>query len=182
MEINYLLIFRIIIVFTILQRIAELFLSRSNEKFILSKGGMIIKERNYIFMVLLHTIWLICLAYFSFYKNIQFSSYIFWPSLIVFLMGQALRITAIGTLGKRWSTRVVILPEAPAVRSGIFKWFRHPNYLGVTLELLSLPLMASLFEVSTIFSFLNFVILFFRIRLEERNLKKYNKYSTIFNI
>ncbi len=97
-------------------------------------------------------------------------------------MGQALRITAIGTLGKRWSTRVVILPEAPAVRSGIFKWFRHPNYLGVTLELLSLPLMASLFEVSTIFSFLNFVILFFRIRLEERNLKKYNKYSTIFNI
>ncbi len=182
MEINYLLIFRIIIFFTILQRVAELFISKKNEKFILSKGGMIIKEGNYIFMVLLHTFWLLTLAYSALYLDLNFSPYFFWTSLIVFIVGQILRITAIKTLGNRWSTRVVILPEAPAINSGIFKWFRHPNYLGVILELVSLPMMASLFNLSIIFSLLNFIILFFRIRLEEENLKKYNEYTKAFNL
>jgi methyltransferase len=157
-------------------------LAKRNENYILGQGGKIVNEKNYIFMVVLHTSWLIVLLYFSFFKVLNFSLPLFWLSVLTFVFGQFLRITAIKTLGKRWSTRIIILPNEPAINKGVFKWIRHPNYLGVILELASLPLAASLFGISLIFSLLNLIILFFRIRLEEKNLKKYNDYSNLFNL
>ncbi len=182
MGLNYQLLFQIIIVFTIIQRISELFLAKRNEKVILNNGGKIIKETNYLFMVILHTSWLLCLFYYAFFTIVKVNHLIFYTFFILFLIGQALRITAIRTLGSRWSTRIVILPDAPAINNGIFKLFRHPNYLGVVIELFSLPLMILQFEVAIIFSLSNFVILFYRIKLEEYNLKKYNNYSKTFNL
>ena len=176
------LIFKILILFTILQRIVELFIAKRNEKFILSEGGRIIPETNYIFMVILHTLWLASIAYAAFILPLNFSPILFTIGGVFFFIGQVLRITAIKTLGKRWSTRIVILPEAPAINSGIFSFIRHPNYLGVIIELAALPLMAALYPIMIFFSVINFIILFFRIKKEEECLAQFNNYNHIFNL
>lgn len=176
------LTFKIIVLFTCAQRLAELYLAKRNEKHILDLGGVIIKEKNYLFMVLLHSLWLLSIFYYSFFTEITISLPLFFGGLIFFVVGQTLRISAIATLGKRWSTRIVILPEAPAVKKGIYNYFRHPNYLGVVIEIAALPLMASLFNVALVFSLANFVILYFRIKLEEHHLIKNNDYRKIFEL
>ena len=176
------IIFKTLIIFTIVQRVVELLISKSNEKTIVKAGGKIIPEVNYLFMVILHTLWLGGIAYNAFFVELEINESLFYIGGTFFLVGQVLRITAIKTLGRRWSTRIVILPEAPAINTGIFTFIRHPNYLGVTFELLALPLMASLYFITVSFTLLNFIILFFRIKKEEEALSKYNNYSEIFNL
>lgn len=174
------LIFKVSVVFTIIQRLAELFWAKRNERIVCSKGGKVLPEKNYLFMVLLHTSWLVSIAYYTFANPLHFQEISFAVFFLLFIIGQTLRITAIATLGERWSTRVMVLPEAPVVHKGIFKFIKHPNYLGVILEIVALPAMGSLYAIGIIFSILNFIILFFRIRFEENMLKTYNDYEQKF--
>ena len=102
-------------------------------------------------------------------------------SVIIFVLGQFLRLSAIMTLGKRWSTKIVVLPQAPLVTNGLFKIIRHPNYLGVVLEIVALPLMGGYWKLALFFSIANFTILYFRIRLEEKMLDQYNGYYKEFS-
>ena len=132
-------------------------------------------------MVALHCSWLAYLVYISFFETINFESLYFFVGLGLFICGQILRVSAIYTLGKRWSTRVVVLPQADVVKSGLFKFIKHPNYLGVILELFALPMMGGLFVAAVTFSLLNGVILFFRIRFEEEMLDQYNNYYQHFS-
>jgi len=171
------LIFKGLVVFTIIQRLLELILAKKNEAYIISQGGQVLPEKNYIFMVLLHTSWLLSLTYLAFFTELTFSpiSAVFF--ILLFFCGQSFRLSAIFTLGKRWSTRVMILPEAPVIKSGLFKVIRHPNYVGVVLEIAALPLVAGFWEVAAVFSLLNAVILYFRIKFEEQMLSKHNDYS-----
>lgn len=162
-------IFQIVVIFVIFQRIYELHLSKRNEKYLLSKGAKVIPEKNYFFIVCLHASWLVTLLYWSLTRN-QTNLAMFTMGLILFLIGQFLRLSAIRTLGKRWSTRIIVLPNAPLISSGLFKFIRHPNYLGVALEIFALPLMGGSLSMAIVFSLINFVILFFRIRLEEEML------------
>jgi methyltransferase len=181
MEINTETLFLVTVIFTAVQRILELFISKRNVGSLIKKGGKVIKEKNYIAMVLLHTSWIIILLYNGFNnKNIINENYfyIFFGS---FCLGQFLRITAITTLGERWTTQIVVLPEAPVIKKGLFTFIRHPNYLGVVIEILSLPMMGGLYLIAFVFSALNLIILYFRIKLEEKSLREYNNYDTVFS-
>lgn len=53
----------------------------------------------------------------------------------VFGLSKALKVWAIGTLGVRWTFRVLVLPGAPLVRRGPYAFLRHPNYLAVVGEI-----------------------------------------------
>ena len=50
------------------------------------------------------------------------------------------RIWVLASLGPRWTTRIIVLPEAPLVRRGPYRFFNHPNYLIVVAEIAVLPL------------------------------------------
>jgi methyltransferase len=92
----------------------------------------------------------------------------------VFAAGQVLRLTAIRTLGWRWSTRIMTVP-GPAgapVRHGIYRYVRHPNYLGVELEILGAPLLHSAYLTSAVFGVANALLLRDRIRREEQALEE----------
>src|SRR5262245_51033424 len=55
-----------------------------------------------------------------------------WPAyLLVCVLTETLRLAAMRALGERWTTRVVVVPGAPPIRSGLYRWLRHPNYLAV---------------------------------------------------
>jgi methyltransferase len=42
---------------------------------------------------------------------------------------------AIVSLGSSWTFRVIVVPGAPLVRRGPYRWLRHPNYVAVVGEL-----------------------------------------------
>jgi methyltransferase len=61
--------------------------------------------------------------------------------LIGFAAAKALKWWAIFALGPSWTFRVVVIPGAPLVRHGPYRFLRHPNYVAVALELLGVAAM-----------------------------------------
>jgi len=99
-----------------------------------------------------------------------------WPpaatagAALVVLLAQALRWWVIATLGERWSTRALVLPGAPPVERGPYRWLRHPNYLAVVAEVAALPLALGAWRTAIAASLANATVLAVRIRVEERAL------------
>jgi methyltransferase len=90
--------------------------------------------------------------------------------LACFAAAKALKWWAIVTLGPAWTFRVIVVPGAPLVRGGPYRFLRHPNYVGVVLELLGAALMTGA-AVSGAASFVLFgTLLRRRISVEERAL------------
>ena len=96
------------------------------------------------------------------------------------LAGQGLRYAAIHTLGERWTVRVMTLPGAAPVTHGIYHFIRHPNYLGVMLEIAAVPLIHSAYLTAITFSIANGLLLAWRIRTEEAALNEQNNYEQSF--
>jgi methyltransferase len=61
--------------------------------------------------------------------------------LVLFAAAKTLKWWAILTLGEFWTFRVIVVPRAPLVTNGPYHLIRHPNYVAVFGELLSVALM-----------------------------------------
>jgi methyltransferase len=72
----------------------------------------------------------------------------------------------LASLGPRWTTRIIVLPEAPLVRRGPYRFVNHPNYAVVAAEIAVLPLVFGLWPVALIFTALNAAVLAIRIHAE----------------
>jgi methyltransferase len=83
------------------------------------------------------------------------------------VLAQALRWWCITTLGKRWSTRVVVVPGLPLVTGGPYRWLRHPNYVAVVVEGFALPLVHSAWLTALVFTLANAALLRIRIGVED---------------
>jgi len=153
-----------------LQRLFELRLSRRNEQRMRQRGGREHAPETYRWIVTLHVAWFAAMLLEVFAGRRKFRPWLALPALGVFAAGQALRLTAIRTLGWRWSTRVMTVPGEAPVRHGIYRYIRHPNYLGVELEILTAPLVHSACLTSTVFGIANALLLRDRIRREEQAL------------
>jgi len=151
-----------------LQRLAELRLSRRNERRIQALGGYEIAQGQFRWMQLLHAAWFAAMPLEVFALQRPFDPGLALPAAALFLLGQALRYGAISALGYRWTVRVMALPGQPPVRHGIYRYLRHPNYLGVVLELLAVPLLHGAFLTALAFSVLNALLLYARIRTEDQ--------------
>ena len=146
----------------LLQRVVELAWARRNTVRLRRLGSVEADAQGYRYFVLLHAGWLASLAVF-----IPTSAPPVWPLLGLFALLQLGRLWVILSLGGYWTTRIVTLPDAPLVRTGPFRWFRHPNYLLVVAEIAVLPLAFGAVAIATIFSALNLVLIARRIRIEE---------------
>jgi methyltransferase len=87
--------------------------------------------------------------------------------VFIFLFAQILRYWAIITLGIFWNTRIIVLKNSELIKKGPYKYIKHPNYLAVVLEFLTIPLIFSLYITSITFSLLNLIVLWRRVRIEE---------------
>jgi methyltransferase len=90
----------------------------------------------------------------------------------VFVILQGLRLWVLATLGPRWTTRIIVLPGAPLVREGPYRFVSHPNYVIVAAEIFVLPLCFGLVWYGIVFSVLNALVLWIRIRAEEAALRQ----------
>jgi methyltransferase len=154
----------IILALVTAQRGGELVLSRHNTKALMARGAVEVVPRHYTLMVAVHLAWLVALWVFG--RNQPVDPF----ALGVYLALQALRAWVMMTLGPRWTTRIIVLSDAPLVSAGPYRYIRHPNYAVVTGEIAVLPLMLHLPELAIIFTTLNAVVLFIRIRAEDRAL------------
>lgn len=95
---------------------------------------------------------------------------LFAGGVATFAAAKALKYWAIWSLGRRWSFRVLVPPDATLVTAGPYRYLRHPNYAGVAGELAGAALMAHA-PITGLVSFLGFgALLLARIRVEERAL------------
>jgi methyltransferase len=61
---------------------------------------------------------------------------------------------------------VIVLPDAPLVREGPYRWLHHPNYVAVVAEGLALPLVHTAWLTAVAFTLANALVLWVRLRVE----------------
>lgn len=87
--------------------------------------------------------------------------------IVLFILASLLRWWATTLLGRQWNSKVVVPNDLHPVTSGPYRVVRHPNYLAVSLELLSAGLIYSAYLSALVVSALNLYSIVKRIRAEE---------------
>jgi methyltransferase len=159
------------------QRLLELRLSRRNTARMLQAGGYEHGAGHFRWMRLLHIAWFGATAAEVVIGRRPFRRWLANLALLVTTLGQCLRYAAIHTLGPRWTVRVITLPAVRPESSGIYRFIRHPNYLGVVLEIAAVPLVHGAYLTSLVFSLANALLLYVRIRVEEQALEAAGPYA-----
>ena len=143
-----------------MQRLGELLLARYNTRRLLAAGAVEVGASHYPLMIAMHTAWLIALWLYGYDQPVD-------PLPLVAFVGlQGLRWWVLATLGPRWTTRIIVLPGAPLVSDGPYRYLSHPNYAVVVAEIALFPLALHLPVIALTFSVLNALVLLIRIRIE----------------
>jgi len=147
-------------------RLAELRISARNVAALKARGAVEVGAGHYPWVVMVHASWLVGCVLEVWLLDRPWIAGLGLPMLALFAAGMALRYWAIRTLGARWSTRIVFVPGEPLVETGPYRLLRHPNYLGVVLELAALPLVHTAWVTSLLASAANGLVLRQRIAAE----------------
>jgi len=159
------------VMFVGFQRLLELFYSRRNERRLRARGAVERGAGHYPIMVAVHALWLVSTLVEGLLRGPE--PPVWWPvPLAAFLLVQPLRYWAILSLGMNWNTRILVLPGGKLVRIGPYRYFPHPNYVVVAVEVLTFPLIFGAWITAVVFSLLNAALLYVRIQTENRALKE----------
>ncbi len=175
------MLFIVVISIVMIQRLIELIVASKNEKWMRSQGAFEVGADHYPVMVLMHTGFFVTLLLEVTALDRPLSP-IWLVLLTIFLIAQVMRIWCLISLGKYWNTKILVLPGADVVKKGPYRWIRHPNYLIVTVELLTLPLLFGAYFTAILFTVLNLWMLSVRIPAEENALKEVTNYKEKFSI
>jgi methyltransferase len=155
-------LFHAIILLVALARLVELFLAGRNARRLLADGALEVGRAHYPLIVTLHAAWFAAML-----VTIPADAPAHWPWLAFFLLLQGARLWVLRSLGRYWTTRIITLPGAPLVRRGPYRFIRHPNYLLVELEIVTLPMAFGAVMLALAFGLANAALLAWRIRIEE---------------
>lgn len=153
------------------ERTAELVVARRNEAWAGRRGGVEYGRRHYPWIVAAQTgllggslleVWLL---------DRPFLPVLGWPMLGVAVLAQGLRWWCIATLGRRWNTRVIVIPSLPLVDAGPYRLLRHPNYVAVVAEGVALPLVHTCWLTALLFTVVNLGLLRTRVKTENAALR-----------
>lgn len=159
--------FTVIVALVGVERLAELVVSKRNAAWSLERGGVETGFGHYPFMVVLHTGLLVGALVEAWVRRPDVPSALAWSMLALVVASQALRWWCITTLGRRWNTRVIVVPGLPPVSSGPYRLMRHPNYVAVVVEGVALPLVHASWITALVFTVANAALLTVRIRAED---------------
>jgi methyltransferase len=156
-----------LLIYVIAERLLELVIARRNTQRLMAQGAVEVGASHYPVMVAMHTAWLVAVVAWVVFKNPQLNV----PLLALYVVLQIFRLWVMVSLGAYWTTRIITVPNVPLVRTGPYKYLRHPNYVVVVLEIVLLPLVVDALSIAIIFSVANAAMLAVRIRAEEKTLK-----------
>jgi len=163
------MVFFVFISYVILLRIGELLLSKRNEKWLLQNGAVEYGKKHYPFIVALHILFIISLI--IEYSTKQTASFSLFFIILYFLI-LVFKAWVILSLGKFWNTKIYHISNLPLVKKGPYKYLKHPNYMIVIAEIAVIPLAFHLYFTAITFSILNAMMLFVRIKEEDKILKE----------
>jgi methyltransferase len=164
--------FTVLVALVGVERFAELVVSRRNAAWSLSHGGFETGREHYPVMVVLHTALLVGMLLEAWIRRPDVDAWLAYPMVALVLASQALRWWCIATLGRRWNTRVIVVPGLPLVRSGPYRYFSHPNYVAVVIEGVALPLVHAAWMTAVVFTAANAALLTVRLRVENAALAR----------
>jgi methyltransferase len=159
--------FTVLVALVALERLAELVVSKRNAAWSLARGGRETGRGHYPVMVALHTGFLVAMLVEAWVRRPDVPAALAWTMLVLVLASQGLRWWCIVTLGHRWNTRVIVVPDLPPVVGGPYRLLRHPNYVAVVVEGLALPLVHAAWITAVVFTLANAALLTVRIRTED---------------
>ncbi len=162
-----------------LQRLFELRLSRRNQMILEAIGGREYHPESFRNVAALHGLFLATLLAESYPWRIPFDA-LTASCLAALVLLSGLRYWCVSTLGAYWNVRIVVVPGAAAIRTGPYRYLRHPNYLAVALEFLFLPLLLRAPVTLAVFLIPGLLVLRQRIRLEELALRENTDYGAVF--
>lgn len=140
------------------QRVSELRLARRNEAWARAQGAREHGAGHYPAFFLLHGAWLLLWPLEAWRGGPTLAGG-WWLWLLLFAAAEALRYWAIGTLGSRWNTRILVIPGLPPISRGPYRWLRHPNYVAVVIELAALPLVFGAWRTALVVGAANLALL-----------------------
>lgn len=173
-------IFLGIVAAIILQRLWELRISKQNAACILAQGGKEHHDNLLGVVKVLQVSWWIAMIAEVWWLERPFIPVLAAGALLATLTGQVLRYLSMRSLGNRWTLFIMSLPHQSVVDSGIYRYLRHPNWLGVILEIAALPLIHSAYFTAILFSIANAWLMSQRIKSEERALSQETNYAEVF--
>jgi methyltransferase len=151
----------VLLAFLTVQRIAELWWARQNERCLFAAGGVEFGRSHLLLIVLLHAAWMTGMWMLAYDRSID-------PFfLVVVALLQIARFWVLATLGRRWTIRIIVVPGETLVARGPYRFLRHPNYAVVAGEIAAVPLALGLPIYALVFSILNAAVL--AIRIPEEN-------------
>ncbi len=142
------------------QRLAELPWAAANTRRLLAFGGREVAAGHYPAIVLVHALWLASLWWLAPDRPVSL------PLLCLFALVELARVWTLATLGRRWTTRIIVVPGEQLVARGPYRLVNHPNYWIVAAEIALLPLVFGLWPVALAFTLLNAAMMWVRIRAE----------------
>jgi methyltransferase len=150
-----------------LGRLAELGVSRRNQRRLAAQGVAKVPEPHFPWMVALHIGVLLAAG-----SEVVFLHRPLIPALalamgLLFVLANALRWWVIATLAGHWNVQVMDSAGLGVVTRGPYRWIRHPNYLAVITELFALPLIHTAWLTAIVGSLANAWVLRRRLAVEE---------------
>ncbi len=167
-----LVLFTVLVGLVGIERLAELVVSKRNAAWSLANGGVESGQTHYVLMVMLHTGLLVGAVAEVWIMRPPFIPLLGFTMLALVVASQALRWWCIATLGRRWNTRVIVIPGLPLVKRGPYRWLSHPNYVAVVVEGFALPLVHTAWITASVFTVLNAALLRVRVRVENAALQQ----------
>jgi len=157
----------------ILQRITELLIAKRNEKLLRDRGAVEYDRKGYKVIVVMHILFFISIIAERNLRHTEINEF-WYVYLTLFAIAQFVRYWAILSLGTRWNTKILVLPDSKLIAGGAYKYFKHPNYIAVITEIAVIPLIFSCYLTAIFFAVLNAILLNRRINIEERALQPQN--------
>jgi methyltransferase len=173
--------FTIIVVMIFLRHLFLLQLSQQHIKILIAQGGRMhgsksLKTANMI----LKLGWFVSMSIEVWWLNSPFIPLLSGAALVAVVTAQVLRQLSMEALGVRWTFPIITLPRSSVVESGIYRYLRHPNWLGVLIEIGAVPLLHGAYFSAIFFTLANALVIHQRIQEEEDALRKDTNYDEIF--
>jgi len=159
--------------------LAEARVSRANERALIARGAVGPRADLFTLVAILYPVLLFGMGLEGLERPIrppvsnESGPAWFLSGVLLFAASKALKYWAISALGSRWTFRILVVPGAPMVRSGPYRFVAHPNFIAVIGELAGAAMMCGALVTGTGGVGVYSIVLWRRARIEERALKEY---------
>ncbi|HEX5069543.1 MAG TPA: isoprenylcysteine carboxylmethyltransferase family protein [Vicinamibacterales bacterium] len=159
--------------------LAEARVSRANERALLARGARGPRGDLFALVAVLYPVLLIGMGLEGLQRPVRASvpnepaPAWFLSGALLFAASKALKYWAIAALGARWTFRILVVPGAPPVRTGPYRFVAHPNFIAVIGELAGAAMMCGALITGTAGVGVYSLVLWRRARIEQQALKEY---------